>query len=31
LPAFGKRGGGEQFQLLDKIPKENFGSGVNLK
>ena len=31
LPAFGRRGGKEQFQLLDKIPNKNFGSGVPLK
>jgi hypothetical protein len=30
LPAFGHQGGGEQFQLLDQIPNENFGSGVPL-
>ena len=28
LPAFGHRGGAEQFELLDKIPVENFGIGV---
>ena len=31
LPAFGHRGGKEQFQLLDKIPNKNFGSGVPFK
>jgi len=31
LPAFGRRGGKEQFQLLDKIPNENFGPGVPFK
>jgi len=25
LPAFGRRGGKEQFQLLDEIPNTNFG------
>lgn len=28
LPAFGRRGGLEQFELLLKIPNENFGAGV---
>ncbi len=28
LPAFGRRGGAEQFQLLDRIPDSNFGVGV---
>jgi RHS repeat-associated protein len=27
LPAFGRRGGKEQFQLIDLIPSENFGKG----
>jgi hypothetical protein len=27
LPAFGRRGGAEQFELLERIPKENFGKG----
>ena len=31
LPAFGRRGGKEQFQLLDNIPNENFGPGVPFK
>ena len=31
LPAFGRRGGKEQFQLLDKIPNESFGPGVPFK
>ena len=31
LPAFGRRGGKERFQLLDKIPNENFGPGVPFK
>ena len=31
LPAFGRRGGKEQFELLEKIPRENFGLGVTLK
>jgi hypothetical protein len=26
--AFGRRGGAEQFELLDRIPTQNFGSGV---
>jgi RHS repeat-associated protein len=30
LPNFGFRGGGEQFELLDRIPNENFGAGVRL-
>lgn len=29
--AFGKRGGAEQFELIDKIPKENFGKGQLLE
>lgn len=29
-PTHGRRGGGEQFQLLDKIPNENFGPGFIL-
>jgi len=28
LPAFGRRGGMEQFELLDLIPEESFGPGV---
>jgi RHS repeat-associated protein len=28
LPAFGRRGGGEQFELLDRIPSRNFKPGV---
>ena len=28
LSAFGRRGGGEQFELLEHIPTENFGPGV---
>src|SRR3972149_4382399 len=28
LSAFGRRGGREQFELLNKIPDENFGPGV---
>lgn len=31
LPNFGSRGGGEQFQLIDKIPEENFGLGKDFK
>ena len=31
LPAFGRRGGAEQFQLLDEIPNANFGPGVPFK
>jgi len=31
LPAFGRRGGKEQFQLLDEIPNGNFGPGVPFK
>jgi RHS repeat-associated protein len=31
LPNFGFKGGGEQFQLLDSIPNNNFRSGVPLK
>ena len=31
LPAFGNRGGKEQFQLLDNIPTENFRTGVPFK
>jgi len=27
LPAFGRRGGLEQFELMDKIPNASFGSG----
>ena len=30
LPAFGRRGGREQFELIDQIPNENFGPGVPL-
>lgn len=30
LPAFGKRGGGEQFELIDKIPTKNFHKGQKL-
>ena len=30
LPAFGRRGGAEQFQLLEQIPNSSFGSGVPL-
>ena len=30
LPAFGRRGGAEQFELLEHIPVENFGAGVPL-
>ena len=30
LPAFGRRGGAEQFELLQRIPDENFGPGVAL-
>jgi RHS repeat-associated protein len=29
-PAFGRRGGAEQFELLGRIPDENFGPGVPL-
>ena len=31
LPAFGHRGGLEQFELLNQIPNENFGPGVPFK
>jgi hypothetical protein len=31
LPAFGARGGGEQFEILDRIPDDNFGIGVELQ
>lgn len=31
LPAFGRRGGREQFELLDHIPGESFGPGVPLQ
>ncbi len=31
LPAFGRRGGLEQFELLDKIPESSFGPGVPLQ
>ncbi len=31
LPAFGRRGGAEQFELLQGIPVENFGPGVPLQ
>jgi RHS repeat-associated protein len=31
LPAFGRRGGAEQFQLLEHIPVKNFGPGVPLE
>ena len=31
LPAFGHRGGAEQFELLERIPNENFGQGVPLQ
>jgi len=31
LPAFGRRGGREQFELLEKIPNENFETGVPLQ
>jgi RHS repeat-associated protein len=31
LGAFGRRGGAEQFELLDQIPFENFGPGVPLQ
>jgi len=31
LPIFGRRGGKEQFELLDKIPTSSFGSGVPFK
>jgi hypothetical protein len=30
LPAFGRRGGAEQFELLERIPVGNFGPGVPL-
>jgi len=30
LPAFGARGGAEQFELLQRIPAENFGLGTPL-
>ena len=30
LPAFGRQGGAEQFELLDKIPNGNFGAGSAL-
>lgn len=30
LPLFGRRGGAEQFELLDQIPKESFSNGVKL-
>jgi hypothetical protein len=29
LPAFGRRGGAEQFRLLNNIPAENFGFRMN--
>jgi hypothetical protein len=31
LPAFGRRGGLEQFELLLRIPNENFGPGVSFQ
>ena len=31
LPAFGHRGGAEQFQLMNQIPPRNFGPGVPLQ
>ena len=31
LPAFGKRGGAEQFELLDRIPEQFFKEGKTLK
>jgi hypothetical protein len=31
LPAFGRRGGKEQFELLEEIPKECFGKGVTFE
>jgi len=31
LPAFGRRGGGERFRLLEEIPAQNFGTGVPLR
>jgi len=31
LPAFGRRGGGEQFELLDRIRSGNFGPGELLE
>ena len=30
LPAWGRRGGAEQFELIDRIPFENFGPGAPL-
>ena len=30
LPAFGRRGGAEQFELLERIPNESFGTGRRL-
>jgi RHS repeat-associated protein len=29
LPQFGRRGGGEQFQLLDELPRSSFGPRTN--
>jgi len=31
VPAFGRRGGLEQFELMDRLPADNFGPGVPLK
>jgi hypothetical protein len=31
LPAFGRRGGLEQFQLLDHIPRESFAPGIKFE
>jgi hypothetical protein len=31
LPAFGKRGAMEQFQILEEIPKQNFKKGKEFK
>ena len=31
LPNFGRRGGGEQFEILDRIPDDNFGAGVEFQ
>ena len=30
LAAFGRRGGAEQFELLQKVPSQNFGLGKPL-
>ena len=31
IPAFGRRGGAEQFELLNRIPEQNFGPGIPLQ